>query len=261
MHLKVFKHGRDAICRDFSSAEGVNTAAQGASTSVNWNPAPSSISPNTAQLVSGVGKAVATGVSGMSAVRTAQSKANAANFNGQVDLQNADLVAKETSLNETNTRIAQGQQLAKQGASLAQSGFAGGGSQTAVQTQSSIDTNLAALQTRFQGNVARTGLLNDANQQFYTAQVEKNNAKSATFNAVGTGLAGLMEAGGRYVNGQTPTKNPQTSTPAAATPASPYFGTSPENLALLKSTAYQSPFKTTSDGYYSPTKNMAKGFF
>lgn len=200
-----------------------------------------------AALVSGIGTTISSVGSGIGAIKTDQARARAANYNGNMDLQNAALVAKQNAVNETNLRASEGQQLAEQGASLSQSGFAGGGSQTDVMQQSSINANLQALQERFQGNIARTSLLNAASQQFYDAKVAKSNTSAATMNLVGNGLSGLMATGGRYLNSKTPGTTP-------GVPANAFTGVTPQNAALLNAN------KTNSGPWINSMVAKQKGY-
>lgn len=234
MHLQVFKSQSERIRYDLSALQGAASNGPDGSP-ISWN---STNSEARSAAIAGVGKTISGVSQSVGAVKTDYARAAASNYNGDIDTENAAAVAKQTAVSETNLRINQGQELSKQGAALAQSGFAGGGSQNDVMTQSSINANMQALQLRYQGNMTRTGLLDNAAQSYYEAKVLKSDAKAQTFDAVSSGLSGLMAAGGRYMN--------------LRTPSNAYTGVTPQNAALVN----QTPQFTAGGGMtYKPQKN------
>lgn len=108
-----------------------------------------------------------------------QAQAQANEYNARVQRQQAEAVAQQTSAKEDLQRRQARAVVGQQMAATAQSGVNLNGTASDLLRQSLIDAETDALNIRYEGEMNRTGLLNDANLQQWEAGVNRSNAKTA----------------------------------------------------------------------------------
>ena len=131
-------------------------------------------------------------LSAVGALAGAKAESDAAKYNAKVATQQADQASSAANQQEEaqrrKARIFQGEQRA----AISESGTGLGGSNLDIERQSEIMQELDALNIRYEGNVQRTGLLNQA--ALYKSQAKSAMTKGI-ISAAGT-LFGGMKFGG-----------------------------------------------------------------
>jgi hypothetical protein len=156
--------------------------------------------PVTLMLVAGGVSAMGAIASGNAQAAQYDAQAQAARYNADMQRQQSSAVAQQTSAREDLQRKQARQILGKQVAAGAQSGVnISTGSAADVFRQSLYDAEMDALNIRYEGELNRVGLLNQASLSDWEGRVAKSNSKSAQragyLNAA-TSLAGA--AAGAY---------------------------------------------------------------
>lgn len=127
-------------------------------------------------------------------IANAKSQEQAARANEQIQKNNAQQVAWETSRQEDDFRRRARAQRGEQVASIAQSGIGFDGTGKDLLEQSDINSELDALTIRYEGNLRQKGLLQDASMSAYEAGVARMN-KGAARTAGYMGIAGAVASG------------------------------------------------------------------
>ena len=108
-----------------------------------------------------------------------QSQANAQEYNARVSRSQAEAAGQQWSAREDEQRRQARQILGKQLAATAQSGVNLNGSAADIFRESMINAEQDALNIRYEGEMTRTGLLNQAQMSDYEASASRSAAKSA----------------------------------------------------------------------------------
>lgn len=124
-----------------------------------------------------------------------QAAAKANQYNALVAKQRAEIVAGTYNQKEEQQRRSARLEEGKRNAAIAQSGAGLGGSNADVERQSEILAELDALNIRYEGNLERTGALNESNMESYYAKVNKRSATNSLVKGV-LGAAGQTLAYG-----------------------------------------------------------------
>lgn len=131
---------------------------------------------------------------GNAAAASYDSQANADKYNAQIASQNADIVSQQAAAQEATQRRKAALVAGEQRAAQAQSGLAFTGSALDVAQQSAANAELDALNIRYEGQLKRRGLLANAQQDSYGADVAGQNSNSAA-------LGGYLNAGSKILGG------------------------------------------------------------
>ena len=156
--------------------------------------------PVTLMLVAGATQAVGAIAAGNAQAAQYDAQAQAARYNADIQRQQAEAVGQQTAAREDLQRKQARQILGRQVAAGAQSGVnITTGSAADVFRSSLYDAEMDALNIRYEGDLNRIGLINQASLSDWDAQVAKKNSRSAQrsgyLNAA-TSLAGA--AAGAY---------------------------------------------------------------
>lgn len=124
-----------------------------------------------------------------------ESQANAAQYNAQIQRQQAETIGQQTSMREDLQRKQARAQMAAMTAAGAQSGVdITQGSAIDVFRQSLYDAEMDALNVRYEGDLNRTGMINQASLTDWEGAVAGNNAATSRSNADVAVKAGLVSA-------------------------------------------------------------------
>lgn len=133
----------------------------------------------------------------------AQAKAN--EYNAQVQAKQAEAARSQAASREDMLRQQARQVMGKQLAATAQSGVLLNGSASDLFRQSLYDTELDAMNVRYEGEMQATGLLNSSQLSQYEGRASrmagKNAARSGTLSAVGSLVGGVGGAYTKYSKG------------------------------------------------------------
>ena len=109
-----------------------------------------------------------------------KSAANAARYNSQAEMQNANAAGAAASTNEQALRRENDQRMGAMRAQAAASGGGFTGTNLEALDQSATNMELDALNTRYRGKMQGAGLLSQANLDSYQARVDELNAGNAS---------------------------------------------------------------------------------
>lgn len=157
--------------------------------------------------------AVGTAMSAIGAIQ--QGNAAAANYQAQAMANKRNAKIMEMNAQATSAQAAQAEDAQRrkarqiggmQRAAISESGTGDGGTNALLVEQSGRNAELDALNIRYEGELKRRGLLNEAGNERYAAKVNKMNAgqsRMAGYMGAGTSLlsAGAKYAGGAYGGG------------------------------------------------------------
>lgn len=131
-----------------------------------------------------------------------QAQAAAERRNADIDRLNAQATAQQAAQAEDAQRRKARQIGGMQRAALAQNATGDGGTNALVIQQSATDAEMDALNMRYEGEMRRRGLLNDAAGKDYNARILKKNASQArTAGFIGAGTS-LLKGGADYYGAQ-----------------------------------------------------------
>ncbi len=124
-------------------------------------------------------------------------------FNITNDKNNAALLAQQTGAREEQSRREARQLLGAQRAAIAQSGVGFGGSSADIIRQSTMNSELDALNIRYAGDLERMGILNEIEMRKYSVQLLKKKGEQVMRMRVGTALSALFGGQGGAQPGAT----------------------------------------------------------
>ena len=139
--------------------------------------------------------AVSTALQMASTYQQGKAQERAYNLQADLDEQNAQRQAKETSLNEDTLRRQNRQKLAKIAGAQSEAGLSGG-TATGSYLQSAMEAEQDALNLRYQGLSAWQNYKNNAAYNRAYAKVSKKNALNSAFTQGLTGAAQILAFGG-----------------------------------------------------------------
>ncbi len=122
-------------------------------------------------------------------------QAQAADVNARIARQNAETVAQQAGAREDLQRKQARQVIGRQLAATAESGVHLNGTAGDLLEESMGNAELDALNIRYEGEVNRTGLLNQANMFDYEAKINRGNAKQARRQANVSAATTLLSGG------------------------------------------------------------------
>lgn len=144
--------------------------------------------------------------SGKAAEAQYKSAQQAADYNAEIEAQNARVARQQAGAREEAQRRQARQVLGEQRAALSQAGIGLAGSAADVYGQSAANAELDALNIRYEGELGARGLLAQSALTSYEGKVAGMNAKSAKkagyVNAASSLLAGATNAYGAYQSGK-----------------------------------------------------------
>lgn len=141
---------------------------------------------------------------GNAAAAQAKAQGRALEANAQIQRDNARQASREASAAEDSQRRQARQVLGKQRASIAEAGIGFTGSSLDIVNQSTLNAELDALNIRYEGEMRRRGLINDANfTQFEADQsfaAAKQYKRAGYMKAAATIMDGASKAYGAQYN-------------------------------------------------------------
>lgn len=139
--------------------------------------------------------AVSTALQMASTIQQGKAQERAYNLQADLDEQNAQIKAKETSLNEDTLRKQNRQKLARIAGAQAEAGLVGG-TATGSYLQSAMNAEQDALNLRYSGLSAWQNYKNNALYNRAYAKVAKKNALNSAYTQGLTGAASILAYGG-----------------------------------------------------------------
>ena len=136
-------------------------------------------------------------VAAVGAITSAQAQSNALNYNAKIDAQNAVNASRVANVNEDAVRRVNAQKLGNLKAGLLQSGIGTGGTAVDLLATSAANTELDALNTRYEGVLKSRSY----SQQADVNQFQANSAVTAGY--LSAGAHALSAYGGGYTKPQS----------------------------------------------------------
>ena len=166
--------------------------------------------PMTIMMVATAVTAVGSIASGNAAAAQQESAANAANYNAQVNENNAQTALQSANANEEAQRRKSAQQLGQQRAGLAENGIGlDSGTATDLTEQSAMNAEMDALNIRYQGKTQAQAYKSGAALDRMQASQAMSNASAARTSGYLTAGASALSGYGRY-SGQSARLNTTT---------------------------------------------------
>lgn len=159
--------------------------------------------PGTLLIAATAFKSIGSLVSGYSDAANLEAQAGAAGYNARLARQNAGTVSEQADLREEQMRREARQVQGGQRAAIAESGTGFEGSNLDIYRQDAALAELDALNTRYEGALARTSYMNEASAQDYQRRSLKKAAGMAKVNAWMSAGAELVGGAGSYMGGMT----------------------------------------------------------
>ena len=161
--------------------------------------------PVTLMLIAGATQAVGAIASGNAQAAQYEAQAQAANWNANMQREQASATAQQTSAREDLQRKQARQVFGAQLAAGAESGVTLTGSASDLFRSSLYDAEMDALNIRYEGELNRVGLLNQAQLSDWEGKVAKSNAKSAKQAGYLNAVSSMASAAaGAYGGGAAP---------------------------------------------------------
>lgn len=155
--------------------------------------------------VAAVVAAVGALVQGRQEAAELRAEAEIQGYNAQVQRNAAAQAAQQANTEEERVRRESRQVLGAQRAGIAQSGTGFTGSNIDIMRQDAIAAELDALNVRYEGDVRRKGLLNEAQASEFNKTLLRKKAKGVMrtrwLNAIGAGMSAYGSAGGGFGGG------------------------------------------------------------
>jgi hypothetical protein len=135
-----------------------------------------------------------------------ESQAQANDYNAQVAQQNAATASAQGNANEEAQRRQARIALGQQRASIAEAGIGTGGSASDLYEQSVSNSELDALNIRYQSQLQSTGYLNQAGLETWQAGQNRRNSSAARVSGYINAGAQALGGYGNYLQGQAAIK-------------------------------------------------------
>lgn len=136
-----------------------------------------------------IGKTV---LGALGAMQQGQQAQAAANYNAQIQEQNAAVSRAEAGERESEVRRRSAMVLGSQRAAVAQAGGGSGGSAADIMQQSAVSAELDALTTRYEGEMRARGFEQEAASHRYSGEVAASRASSQAFASILGGVGDYM---------------------------------------------------------------------